>query len=410
MIVDSSLSSAKPAQPRGRLASIDFLRGAAALAVVFDHVIMYPDDLGYSVLAKSSWLKPLYAACRQGYLGVPLFFVLSGFCIHLRWAKRGQTTAMTKATFLDFWRRRFHRLYPPYFAALCLCMGLAVVAVRVGIETILTNYPHPRAYWMSGDFLSHVFMLHGLYWRFDTRGGNANFWTLAREEYFYLMYFALIPLRRWAGPVRTVLSVWAMGLVWTAVVILCNPDPYVGAVFYSSALALWIQWTLGMIAVEAYVGICNLPGWCSHPAIAVLWVVLAKVCEQSVNVYRIEWGRLFTPVLWGLAFFTILNYCVRLERAGRWPNNSAFRWLSSVGIFSYSLYLVHAPIKSVVKQVMGPLKMPNNALAFLAGTALLTASCYFGAKAFFHLIESRFLNSDKRVAARTMAAASAAAN
>src|SRR5215813_5104533 len=66
-----------------RLISIDFLRGGAALAVVLHHAINWNETAPQSL-----FFRGIHAVLNQGYLGVPLFFVVSGFCIHLRWAKR----------------------------------------------------------------------------------------------------------------------------------------------------------------------------------------------------------------------------------------------------------------------------------------------------------------------------------
>src|ERR1043165_2562465 len=96
-------------RPFARLVSIDLLRGGAALAVVFHHAINW--DL---VEAKPLWFRAVHAIFDQGYLGVPLFFVISGFCIHLRWAKGYAREGQSRLNFADFWKRRIKRLYPPY--------------------------------------------------------------------------------------------------------------------------------------------------------------------------------------------------------------------------------------------------------------------------------------------------------
>jgi peptidoglycan/LPS O-acetylase OafA/YrhL len=98
------------ALPGGRLTSIDALRGIAALGVVLYHAVaqtgnavpnnlfQYPVKLGQFV---SSF----------GYVGVFLFFVISGFCIHLQWAKARAAGQPQQIKFGEFWRRRLRRLY-----------------------------------------------------------------------------------------------------------------------------------------------------------------------------------------------------------------------------------------------------------------------------------------------------------
>ena len=70
------------ATPTGRLESIDFLRGCAAMGVLLLHAA-----LSGIIPNPPLWFRILYGTMLQGWWGVPLFYVISGFCIHLRWAK-----------------------------------------------------------------------------------------------------------------------------------------------------------------------------------------------------------------------------------------------------------------------------------------------------------------------------------
>src|SRR4051794_24338586 len=116
-----------------RLASVDFLRGFAALAVVFHHALFYDAPPSNP----PGYFRVAYSILHHGQLGVPLFFVISGFCIHLNWARRYAESGQQGLDFLRFWKRRFHRLYPPYFIALYLSMGLVVASYLVGVKTLL---------------------------------------------------------------------------------------------------------------------------------------------------------------------------------------------------------------------------------------------------------------------------------
>ena len=88
-----------------RLRSIDALRGIAALGVVFYHAIEHgnhtlPNNLlDYPV-------RLLQFISSFGYIGVFLFFVISGFCIHLQWAKAKATGIEPDVRFGPFWKRR----------------------------------------------------------------------------------------------------------------------------------------------------------------------------------------------------------------------------------------------------------------------------------------------------------------
>src|SRR5215467_2089238 len=113
-----------------RLRGIDALRGAAALGVVFYHAV----ERGKNVLPNNLFQYPIRAtqfASSFGYIGVFLFFVISGFCIHLQWARAKAAGVEPEIRFGAFWKRRIRRLYPPYIIALLLF--LLLTAATIGI-------------------------------------------------------------------------------------------------------------------------------------------------------------------------------------------------------------------------------------------------------------------------------------
>src|ERR1041384_5925331 len=103
--------------PPTRLRGIDALRGAAALGVVFYHAV----DQSQKALPNNVLQYPfrvVQSVSSLGYIGVFLFFVISGFCIHLQWARSTAAGVKPEIRFSPFWKRRIRRLYPPYLIAL----------------------------------------------------------------------------------------------------------------------------------------------------------------------------------------------------------------------------------------------------------------------------------------------------
>src|SRR5687768_18528865 len=135
--------------PPTRLRGIDALRGAAALGVVLYHAV----EQGQHVLPNNIFQYPVRVvqfASSFGYIGVFLFFVISGFCIHLQWAK-SRVTNPQPIRFGAFWKRRIRRLYPPYLIAIFLF--LAMGAFSVGIDV---------THFFVYDVVMHLLMLHNL--------------------------------------------------------------------------------------------------------------------------------------------------------------------------------------------------------------------------------------------------------
>ncbi len=365
-----------------RLQSIDFLRGVAALAVVCNHAISYGD---YSSIS-ATWFWFFSRTMNLGHHGVELFFVISGFCIHLAWVRNFSATGETRVRFFDFWKRRLYRLYPPYFVALCISLAIIFVVMIMGKHVALTDaYPSFELRWIGYDFLMHASMLHGLHPVFDKAGGNPPFWSLAREEYLYLLYFVLIFFRmRWSiltGFFMTLVTGWIFYFFMKQLV--AESSLWWG-IISTSALFLWVQWSLGSVAVEAYFDKIKLSKIFYSPWFWPVWVFIAKFTETR-----------FVPIsvlFWGLSFFSLLMFCVNLEKINLWPSNFLINWFTRVGSFSYSLYLVHYPVRGILKQLLGKYANTQNPILYTMIVFFMVAVCYLAGKIFYSLVEVHFVH------------------
>jgi len=155
-----------------RLPTIDCLRGVAALAVVWYHC-----TVGSGVI-RGGWL---YRSGRYGWLGVEMFFVISGFIIPYSLHKTGYR----HGDFGRFLLKRVARLDPPYFADILLCLALSyLVASAPGFRGAPPHYT-----WQQ--LAAHVAYLNSfvhLGWL------NVVFWSLGIEFQFYLLIGATFPL------------------------------------------------------------------------------------------------------------------------------------------------------------------------------------------------------------------------
>ena len=97
------------------------------------------------------------------------------------------------------------------------------------------------------------------------------------------------------------------------------------------------------------------------------------------------------PILWGLTFMLVLATCLGLERAGRWPGNRFTAWLATVGVFSYSLYLVHLPLISSMRYVLSRWIMRDDPAIYLTTAALIVMAGYVAGRVFFAVVEQRFI-------------------
>ena len=371
---------------RQRLVSLDALRGLAALAVVLSHVA----EPGGSALVGSSVAHRVADVLVQGRVGVVLFFVISGFCIHLRWAKNLATGRETTIGFASFWKQRFIRLYPPYLAALGLYL---LVQTWTGAIT----WTRFDVY----DLVMHLSMLHNL----DARtvfSIDGVFWTLAIEEQLYLAYFLLLPLRNRLGWPKTLAVCAGARIGWFALAFAVGQ--WGGGEFRlshdSGSLAHWWSWALGAVCVEAALGLVTLPGWMADLRYAGLLAAAGWLCDYATGHHlgggigwRLTW--LIGSPLWGLGGFILVNRLVQIEatcrEAGAIPRPVTI--FAGLGLFSYSLYLTHnLVIKFAGPPLLAWLGMRND----LAGRFILVAPALVLAWGFFKVCEQPFLNKAAR--------------
>ncbi|HWS54485.1 MAG TPA: acyltransferase, partial [Pyrinomonadaceae bacterium] len=166
-----------PDDPR-RIHSLDFLRGVASLAVCWFHLTRYqfqtPDGPAYEAVR---------AAGAHGWLGVEVFFVISGFVIPYSLGRAGYRLRDYPAFVL----KRVVRLDPPYLAALALILALAFAeAARAGQPAAVEGEPLGWARVLL--HLGYLNMFFGHEWL------NPAFWTLAIELQFYALVGLAFPL------------------------------------------------------------------------------------------------------------------------------------------------------------------------------------------------------------------------
>jgi peptidoglycan/LPS O-acetylase OafA/YrhL len=361
-----------------RVTSIDALRGLAALSVIIYHA----REIFWVGLAETwhrnglrpdfnAWLGYLSAPFSYGGLGVTLFFVLSGYCIHRRGALAFVENPNARLNFGAFALRRFWRIYPTYFCALLLTAAIdAVLAARAGFHL-------PGQDDSLSTFAVSLFTLQGYLAPFF--GSNGVFWTLAMEVHLYLVYPLLFLICRRYGAGRTVLFTLAVGLAYLALNALLGLDQHLPYRFQRGPVFLpyWFTWAMGLYLAEAEVGrAANL----GH----LRWALLmgaGALAGITLDGLKID---VFADMFWGLFFAGLLRWSL-LPSGRRFWSGWAGGALAFVGVFSYSLYAVHGPILHAVYCWMSPDHTAKFVTLWPALGAIVVA--LVAAWLFFQLIE-----------------------
>jgi peptidoglycan/LPS O-acetylase OafA/YrhL len=292
-----------------RIEGLDLLRGLASLAVCWFHLTRFhyntPDQRVFHRLRETG---------DYGWLGVEVFFVISGFVIPYS-LYRGRYRVRD---FFMYLARRIVRLDPPYLAAIALILVLAWVS----------SLKSGRPFEIEGEPVGWARMLlHVGYLNIFTRYAwlNPSFWTLAIEMQYYLLMGLLFPLliaRTLAIRLGTVAAMVASSVL-AAPRVLPTAEPF--TTFIPGFLCLFL---LGILTFQFRVGLIRLAEY-----------VVAMLAIAAASIVTV--GPLASLAGLG-AIAVILAYSGQLSIVPRF-----------LARISYSLYLLHWPLGHYTLSVVG---------------------------------------------------------
>lgn len=316
---------------------LDHIRGVAILSVFLYHALdaSFGADhflfKGWLRSAESSGALPiLLYPLTMGWLGVAIFFVISGFCIHL--SHRQSSNRKTSA----FLTKRFFRIYPPYLIALLIFAFL--------FPPTWLNF-HASFHASLAQLWSHVFMIHNLDYRYYW-GINGVFWSVAVEAQLYLIYPLLLRgVEKWGWTkILWITASIEIGMRILLGIFAHNYSliPYIAGIPF----LYWYSWTMGAAMAEAYVMKEPLP-FSQYPLF--FWPGLTLIAYVVKPLYP------FTFLFAALSTVCFIGYSLKLPpttfsqpKYGK----GLLEHLRFVGLISYSVYLIHQPLINAIPAIL----------------------------------------------------------
>ena len=369
-----------PAHAAPRAVGPDLLRACAILLVMLQHL---------PKAAAPGWVilfKP------HGWLGVDVFFVLSGYLIGgqlLRPIARGETPDLKR-----FWASRAFRILPAFLVILALYRLLPGFTDGEGIQPL----------WRFLTFTMNL----GLDY---TRAGNfSSAWSLCVEEWFYLTLPLLVlalrlPVLRKAGPWPTLALAAAIVLggaalrhgLWRAPSMIAEPPAglFQKVIYYPTWCRLDGLLMGVMLACARtfrptlWARLC--PPWLGAGLAVALWAATLWVVGDNGLILSLTGVAVVYP-LFSIACALMLSALLDLEP---WLAQQRPRGLAQMAALAYGLYLVHKPVYHAMRTWLG-----EGVLQGWIGLLLYVLPAFAAAIVLHVLVERPFLRLRDRVMAR----------
>ena len=309
------------------LPGIDALRAIAVLAVFLYH-------------AGVDWMP-------GGFLGVDVFFVISGYLItSLLLSERRRTGTVRLG---QFWLRRARRLLPAVGALIAVTMVVAAIAEPDRMTTLRGDALASLVYVANWHF---IFEHQSYFDQFQRPSLFRHLWSLSVEEQFYLLWplaFAggmkLLGRRRLlvgvlAGAIASLALTWVLFDPTDASRVYYGTDTHAAGLLFGVALALaWSPWRLRQAT----------PGrWCGPALDAAGTLALGYLMLSFIHVHDYDLALFHGGYLW-LALASAVVIAVMAHPSARLGPLLAQPPLVWLGLRSYSFYLWHWPMLALTR-------------------------------------------------------------
>ncbi len=316
----------EPIVNKGHLAFLDLARGIAVLGVFIFHTldpVLHRHEVAWKGLWRSLPLSAselFFTLASFGKYGVAIFFVISGFCIQLSYAKSKE-----KHWFPFFIRRSF-RILPTYWFWLGIftCLTLAL-SWQAGLTPISFKNIGMHGLLLQNFRESIVYSI------------NPSFWSLAVEVQLYLLFPVLIYIIAkwgWQLSLAFILLIEIGFRFWAS----CDGVDMKPGEFFT--LSYWWSWCIGAYVADRYVLGQNLI-LKKIPFFFCLGLVLLTWAWEPMSHFLFTMVA-FSTAVWLSHQLSFSNPAQNQSKAS--ALNLISKPLTTLGLCSYSFYLMHQPV------------------------------------------------------------------
>jgi len=307
------MSLESSAQNTQKIGTVNALRFIAAAFVVLYHYIFsfYYRDIPYVDLPA---LRPLF---QYGYLGVDLFFIISGFVISL--SAEGRNA-------YGFLKSRIGRLYPIFWISAII----TTLFLLVGGHLIYSQVTLSR-------FLASMTMLPSL---FGADALDGAYWTLAVEMKFYLIIFLLLAFKKFK-------YIETVAIIASAVMLLFLP-------ISAESEMIWIpNFIAGVIFFKIYKN--GLTNWRIFALCNTLIAALVFAIKRAPYLSE-GYGIAFNPTT--IALYIVCFYAIFLMISLNALRIKNTHYINILGLLTYPVYLLHHQIGKILFTYAGIKNIP----------------------------------------------------
>jgi peptidoglycan/LPS O-acetylase OafA/YrhL len=369
-----------------RLAALDGIRGFAIGLVLAHHF--------FELTAPEPGLmdRVAFGIAESGWIGVDLFFVLSGFLI----TGILYDTRDSQRYFVNFYARRTLRIFPLYYATLFLFF------------IVLPLVPHP----LAAEYVRDSSRDQIWFWTYLTNFQVASrgdwyhylvptvFWSLAIEEQFYLIWPLVVLSFTRRTLMRLCLTLCGVALAVRVALAVTGVNPITLFVLTPARMdCLLLGGFLALVRRddESFQRIARGAAW-TAPALALLLLgfALPRTTLDWRDPLTSTLGFSVVALLCGALLVLVVNAPAGATMRRMFENKA----LRTLGQYSYAMYIFHGPAGTLVKQIYdvkhAPLVLGSELPRTLLYSILATLATLAAAWCSWYLIERPFLSRQVR--------------